>query len=342
MNTLSQEIKQAIREQLDGAALCWQGSGEVEKIAEILFALVVRETNSWRTLSATEVCAGNIQMAEYVAQMEKQIAQLQEERQANQDHYLNAVDELRVKRRHLDEQRSQNHAASEELGAVKKVLWPDQKGLPNEHRNVAIAIMAMKTLQEKHVAESAKVLGMALELNLDLQNKADMWRDDFERIKACANIDDVDRNSEIKGICDRAMLDIRSKISLIDQREKVTDENADLRAELAIISDHYIILRSELVETNAKAMHGMFQAAANPKDMEYCRAITNARLRGKCITCDGRGTTIGGEQGAQYEEACFHCEGTGYVEIPDLSWLKNGKVQFALLPKDHPDYDPTR
>ena len=291
--------------------------------------------------SVALLCANHPSLAEYVAQMEKQIADLTSERDDNQRHYHNAMDELREKRRHLDEQRALHNAAMEELSAAKEVLWPDQAGLPNEHRNAALAIKAIKELVMKNAVDSAKALGMALDLNLDLQNKADMWRDEFERIKACAYIDDVGRNSEIKGICDRAMLDIRSKISLIDQREKVADENIDLRRELRVISDHYDILRTELVETNAKAMHGLFQAAANGKSMEYCRTITNAKLRGKCIICDGKGTTIGGEQGAQYEECCFRCEGAGYIEIPDLSWLKNGKIQFHLLPKEHPDYDPT-
>jgi len=89
----------------------------------------------------------------------------------------------------------------------------------------AFAQAIVEEARKEQDADGAKALGMALDLNLDLQNKADMWRDEFERIKAIACSD-----SEIAGICDRALLDIRSKISLIDQREKVADENADLRA----------------------------------------------------------------------------------------------------------------
>lgn len=116
---------------------------------------------------------------------------------------------------------------------------------------------------------------------------------------------------------------------------------ADLRAELRIISDHYDILRAELVEREARSLYGGFQAAACFKQLDTCRLIANARLRGKCTACNGAGTNLGGEQGAQYEECCSRCEGNGFVEIPDLSWLKNGKIQFHLLPKEHPDYDPT-
>ena len=82
---------------------------------------------------------------------------------------------------------------------------------------------------------SAKMLGMATDLNLDLQNKADMWRDEFARIKCIIEGGGDDDNApflEITGICERALKDIRSNICLIDQREKVADENATLRKEI--------------------------------------------------------------------------------------------------------------
>jgi len=208
--------------------------------------------------------------------------------------------------------------------------------LAANHPNLAEYIAQM----ERQIADGAKMLGMATDLNLDLQNKADMWRDEFERIKAICYGKSLEF-LEIRGICERAMLDIRSKISLIDQREKVAEENIDLRRGLRVISDHYDILRAEMVENHAKVMHGMFQAAAMPKDMDYCRTMSNAKLRGKCLACDGTGS-LANVGGAKDEDTgCPHCEGCGYVEIPDLSWLKNGKIQFNLLPKEHPDYDPT-
>lgn len=61
-----------------------------------------------------------------------------------------------------------------------------------------------------------------------LQNKADMWRDEFLRIKALCH-GKPPEFLEIAGICDRAISDIRSNISLIDQREKAADEIARLR-----------------------------------------------------------------------------------------------------------------
>lgn len=93
-----------------------------------------------------------------------------------------------------------------------------------------------------------------------------------------------------------------------------------LEERLTRITDHYNILRAELVENNAKAMHGIFQAAAMSKDMEYCRTMTNARLRGKCLACDGKGLV--GSPATQTHDAesecCPHCEGNGFVEIPEL------------------------
>lgn len=210
--------------------------------------------------------------------------------------------------------------------------------LAANHPNLAEYIAQM----EKQIADGAKMLGMATDLNLDLQNKADMWRDEFERIKAICYGKSLDF-LEIQGICERAMQDISSKISLIDQREKVAEENIDLRRELRVISDHYDILRAEMVEREARDLYGGFQAAACYKDMNTCHMIANARLRGKCLSCDGAGMV--GKPATQTHDAesecCQHCEGCGYVEIPDLSWLKNGRIQFNLLPKEHPDYDPT-
>lgn len=83
---------------------------------------------------------------------------------------------------------------------------------------------------EKELADSQKMLGMATELNMMLQNKADMWRDEFARIKALCHGKPLEW-LEVEGICDRAMSDIRSNISLIDQREKAAEEIARLNDE---------------------------------------------------------------------------------------------------------------
>jgi len=35
----------------------------------------------------------------------------------------------------------------------------------------------------------------------------------------------------------------------------------------------------------------------------------------QCKNCGGAGTRIEGEQGAQYQAACEHCEGSGFTEV---------------------------
>ena len=90
-------------------------------------------------------------------------------------------------------------------------------------------IKQIRKLQQE-LADSPKMLGMATDLNLLLQNKADMWRDEFQRIKALCHGKSLDF-LEIAGICDRAAQDIRSNISLIDQREKAADMIAKLNDE---------------------------------------------------------------------------------------------------------------
>ena len=82
----------------------------------------------------------------------------------------------------------------------------------------------------KQLADAPKMLGMATDLNLLLQNKADMWRDEFTRIKALCHGKPLEW-LEVEGICDRAMQDIRSNISLIDQRERAADVIAKLNEE---------------------------------------------------------------------------------------------------------------
>lgn len=88
---------------------------------------------------------------------------------------------------------------------------------------------------------------------------------------------------------------------------------------LARITNHYNILRADLVEREARDLYGGFQAAANYKDLNTCRMIANARLRGKCSGCEGRGE-VGGQfpDGSYQTDPCPHCEGNGFVEIPEL------------------------
>lgn len=84
-----------------------------------------------------------------------------------------------------------------------------------------------------------------------------------------------------------------------------------LEETLARITEHYSVIRAELVDREAYELYGGFQAAANGKSLEMCRLIANARLRGKCSVCDGSGHDS--ENGE-----CERCEGNGFLEIPEV------------------------
>lgn len=108
------------------------------------------------------------------------------------------------------------------------------------------------------------------------------------------------------------------------------------------IGSLYELIRAELVEKEAWELHGGFQAAANGKSIEECRRLASYRLRTECPECGGYGSGIEGEPGAQCQTSCEDCDGTGFIMLPHLAWMENGRVQFRFLPKDHPDYDPTK
>lgn len=66
---------------------------------------------------------------------------------------------------------------------------------------------------------------------IELENKADMWRDEFMRIKALVYNGDS-TCKEIEGICNRALDEIESKISLISQIAISESINTALRSQL--------------------------------------------------------------------------------------------------------------
>jgi hypothetical protein len=79
--------------------------------------------------------------------------------------------------------------------------------------------------------ECRMMLGMALDNQLSIQNKADMWRDEFLRIKSLCFGKSLEF-LEIEGICNRALDEIAAKVSLIEQREIVAQERDAMREKL--------------------------------------------------------------------------------------------------------------
>ena len=136
--------------------------------------------------------------------------------------------------------------------------------------------------------------------------------------------------------------------TLRKQIQEQQDREFELREELRgweRIGELYSLMRGELAEKEAWVLHGGFQAAACGKDIEECRRIASHRLRVPCAACDQSSTVVVNNvrdaAGRQNLATCKDCGGSGFIQLPALQWMKNGNVQFRLLPKDHPDYDPT-
>ena len=78
--------------------------------------------------------------------------------------------------------------------------------------------------------QDATIASLTRELE-DARGMCDLYVDEFHRIIAIAD------NSEIKGLCERAVFGIKQRIPLIEQRDNLEAENAALRAELADLKD---------------------------------------------------------------------------------------------------------
>jgi hypothetical protein len=81
---LSSEMYHDTFQAIGQASMCWQprpgnqvfASEEAEKVAVDLCFKIANEVEKWRALSATEVCAGNPAIAEYVASLESRLQRL--------------------------------------------------------------------------------------------------------------------------------------------------------------------------------------------------------------------------------------------------------------------------
>lgn len=79
---ISGEIYHAVFEAVGEASTTWKtemgnevfNATAAEKIAVDLCFKIAKEVEQWRELSATEVCAGNSAIAEYVASLESRLA----------------------------------------------------------------------------------------------------------------------------------------------------------------------------------------------------------------------------------------------------------------------------
>jgi hypothetical protein len=110
------------------------------------------------------------------------------------------------------------------------------------------------------------------------------------------------------------------------------------------LTELYSLARERLVEAEAWELHGGLQAAANGKSIEECRRLASYKLKAPCYRCgtSGRADPNCSESDLEGRSDCLDCDGAGFIALPHLDWIKDGSVQFRLLPPDHPDYDPTK
>ena len=68
------------------------------------------------------------------------------------------------------------------------------------------------------------------------EDTLDLMCDEFKRIKACCN------NSEIEGLCDRAISEIQRRVPIVKELEQVKNENSLLQAKiirLSSVNEHF-------------------------------------------------------------------------------------------------------
>lgn len=180
-----------------------------------------------------------------------------------------------------------------------------------------------KEYYEDQVSEARK-----WRLLLDKNEGKGASRSDFHRWFSNQNFapyhcDEV--RAQIENIAQRAWLacvsssQLKSVAELAAENPNLMEYLQSFEKRLTVMSEHYSVLRAELVEREAINLYGMYQAAACGKDMDTCRIIANAKLRGKCLTCNGRGE-IGGQfpDGSYQTDVCSTCDGFGFVDIPEI------------------------
>lgn len=196
---------------------------------------------------------------EFAQELEKELSSVRRERDNYKLEISRALDEAHEALQERDVASKATHYQAMCLHEISAICGADTsctiEGLPK-------AVKAMKNLAESCENELTSIrevlpadapclyqetgetitdyiLGLQHEVRschktlFDLQNKADMWRDEFTRIKALCHGKPLEW-LEVEGICDRAMQDIRSNISLIRQIEEMAARLAELEDEVEL------------------------------------------------------------------------------------------------------------
>ncbi len=126
-----------------------------------------------------------------------------------------------------------------------------------ENPSVGVCVLCKKAVEgyrraceQRHEAVSESLL-MATKIH-NMESQADLWRDEFQRIKASAASLPVDQVyiNEITALCDRAVSDITQRVPVIQQRDKAENEVARLKAENERLRELALEQQVELARVN--------------------------------------------------------------------------------------------
>jgi len=137
--------------------------------------------------------------------------------------------------------KNENGLAAWTYEGMRPVVAAQSKNLNNALAHIDYIVAAANALPEAlDEIERLRIL------KSELTDKADLWRDEFLRIKA------LTENPEIIGLCDRALTDIEQAVPVVARCETLEKENAHLRQELA----HYKQIAELATEGLADAVRG--------------------------------------------------------------------------------------
>lgn len=196
---------------------------------------------------------------DWAGELEKELSSVRRERDNYKIEMSRALDEAHEARQERDSAAKATHYQAMCLHEVSAICGADTsctiEGLPKAVKALkkraedcedeltsireVLPADAPCLYQETGETISDYILGIQKEVErahknlFDLQNKADMWRDEFARIKALCHGKPLEW-LEVSGICDRAMSDIRSNSSLIRQIEEMAERLTELEDEVEL------------------------------------------------------------------------------------------------------------
>lgn len=173
--------------------------------------------------------------------------------------------------------------------------------------------------------------------------RLDLMRDEFARILALSD------NQEIRGICERATMEIEQHEPVIAQRDKAQRQLQAFSVDQIIKpgcgfwnvtklpkggdfkrSVKGVPFRVELIAEKYEDGSPKEYCGVTTEGMRVCVGAVNCSPkhdnRDDCYECGGKGMTDSGAitpHGGFYEQSCHSCEGTGLASVALLIWARS-------------------